>query len=286
MASGRRDISTVSIDRPNSARTYGWMLGGKDNYEADRRFMAAQLKSFPIGLDITRQNRHFLYRAVRYLTEEVGVRQFLDMGCGLPTDNNVHEVAARFATDARVVYIDIDPVVLAHGRAVLGDETSTIMVDADIRDQDAILANADVRRLIDFSEPVAVLFLAVGAHLLDESDPRRILRTVVENAAPGSHLAFSQVVCETRERAAALTRGVRAAGLPWQTRLPAEVDQLLDGFDPVEPGLVNVVDWRPMPDQPPLAPAPKEIAMYEGASRTDRTCYEYGGVLAMRKGTA
>lgn len=282
MASGRRDISTVSIDRPNSARTYGWLLGGKDNYEADRRFMETQLKSFPIALDITRQNRQFLYRAVRFLTEEAGIRQFIDMGCGLPTDNNVHQVAAQFAADAHVVYIDIDPVVLAHGRAALGDETSTIMVTADIRDQDSILANADVLRLIDFSEPVAVLFLAVGAHLVDESDPRRVLHTVVDNAAPGSYLAFSQVVCEQPERAAAMTRGVRAVGIPWQTRLPAEVDHLLDGLEPVEPGLVNVVDWRPMPDQPPLAPAPKEIASYEGASRTDRTCYEYGGVLRAR----
>ena len=279
MAPGRRDISQLSIDTPTSARAYGWMLGGKDNYEVDRTYMVNQLKANPSALDVIRQNRLFLYRAVRYLTAEAGIRQFIDMGCGLPTDNNVHQVAAQFIPDARVVYIDIDPIVLAHGRAMLADEDSTTVITADIRDQESILAHDEVKRLIDFDEPVAVLFLAVGHHLLDEVDPSRILRAVVERAAPGSYIAFTQIICEDPDRGRKLTASIRAAGIPWQTRTPAEVDALLEGFEPVEPGLVNVVNWRPLPDQPPLPPVPREIAMYEGASLSDTTSYEYGGVL-------
>lgn len=255
------------------------MLGGKDNYEVDRQYMMAQLKASPGALDVIRQNRLFLYRAVRFLTEEVGIRQFLDMGCGLPTDANVHQVAGRFAGDARVVYIDIDPIVLAHSRAMLPDDDSTTVITADIRKQDEVLGHPDVRRLIDFDQPLAVLFLAVGHHLVDSDDPRSILRAVTDRAAPGSYLAYSQIVCESAARGEQLNRSIRAAGIPWQTRTPAQVDALLSDFEPVDPGLGNVVDWRPQPDQPPLPPVPKEIAQYEGASEIDRTSYEYGGVM-------
>jgi hypothetical protein len=172
--------------------------------------------------------------------------------------------------------------VLAHARAMLVDGSSTVVITADIRDQESVLAHPDLRRLIDFSEPVGVLFLAVGHHLLDSADPRAIVRAVVDTAAAGSYLAFSQIVCEEPERGERLTSSITAAGIPWQTRTPAEVDELLSDFDPVEPGLVNVVDWRPVPDQPPLPPVPREIAMYEGASRIDTTSYEYGGVLRAR----
>ncbi|MFC4945919.1 SAM-dependent methyltransferase [Pseudonocardia sp. GCM10023141] len=254
-------------------------MGGKDNYEVDRRFMTAQLRDFPGALDTIRQNRLFLYRAVRFLTAERGIRQFIDMGCGLPTDNNVHQVAARFTDDARVVYVDVDPIVLAHGRAMLAADDSTSVITADIRDQESVLVHDEVARLIDFSEPVAVLFLAVGHHLVDAADPRAILRAVVDRAAAGSYLAFSQIICEEPERGQLLTSSIRKAGIPWQTRTPAEVDDLLSDFKPVEPGLVNVVDWRPLPGQPPLAPVPHEIAHYDGASRIDTTSYEYGGVL-------
>jgi hypothetical protein len=216
---------------------------------------------------------------VRYLTKEVGIRQFIDMGCGLPTDNNVHQVAGQFADDARVVYVDIDPIVLAHARVLLEDDCSTIVITADMRDHEAVLAHPDVRRLIDFNEPLAVLFLSVGHHLLDEFDPRRILHGMLEPAVPGSHLAFSQVVSDDPERGARFENSINAAGIPWRSRTPAQVDDLLSGLEPVEPGLVNLVDWRPLAIQPPLAPVPAEIAKYDGASRTDPTIYEYGGIL-------
>jgi hypothetical protein len=264
---------------PTSARAYGWLLGGKDNFEVDRQFMMGTLEMFPSCLDIGRHNRQFLYRVVRYLTEEAGISQFLDMGCGLPTDANVHQVAQQFNEEARVVYVDIDPIVLAHARVLLARDESTVVITADMRDHESILAHPDVRRLIDFDEPLAVLFLSVGHHLLDASDPRAVLHGVIERAVPGSYLAFSQVVCDDPERGARFEESINAAGIPWRSRTPAEVDELLAGFELVEPGLVNVVDWRPTDIQPPLAPVPPEIARYEGASRVDPSIYEYGGVL-------
>jgi hypothetical protein len=267
---------------PTSARAYGWLLGGKDNYEVDRRFVKGQLEAFPAGLDITRQNRLFLYRAVRYLTVEAGIRQFIDMGCGLPTDANVHQVAQALAPDARVVYVDIDPVVLTYGRALLADNPATAVITADICDQEGLLANPDLRRLIDFDRPVAALFLSVGHHLPDRFAPRRVLNAVMDLAPAGSHVTFSQVVCEDPAEGALMTESVTAAGISWQTRTPAEVDELLSDLDPVDPGLVDLARWRPLELQPPLPPVPAEIAQYEGASKLSPKVYEYGGVLRKR----
>jgi SAM-dependent methyltransferase len=273
----RSEAIEIPTDLPTSARAYGWLLGGKDNFAIDRQFMKATLEVFPACLDIGRQNRLFLYRAVRYLTEEAGIRQFLDLGCGLPTDNNVHQVAGQFTDEARVVYVDIDPIVLAHARALLAQDDSTVVITADMRDHEAILAHPDVRRLIDFDEPLAVLFLSVGHHIVD--DARAVLHGVIDRAVPGSYLAFSQVVCDDPERGPRFEESISAAGIPWRNRTTAEVDELLSGFEPVEPGLVNLVDWRPMDVQPPLAPVPAEIEEYAGASRSDASIYEYGGVL-------
>jgi S-adenosyl methyltransferase len=274
-------LSLIEVPQhiPTSARAYGWLLGGKDNYEVDREFMMDTLSVFPSCLDIGRQNRLFLYRAVRYLTEEVGIRQFIDMGCGLPTDNNVHQVAGQFTDEARVVYVDIDPIVLAHARVLLADDSSTVVITADMRDYEAILSHPDVKRLIDFDEPIAVLFLSVGHHLLDDFDPRSILDGMLDRAVPGSHLAFSQIVSDDPERGARFEASINAAGIPWRNRTPAQVDELLSGLEPVEPGLVNLVDWRPVAIQPPLAPVPPELAEYDGASRIDPSIYEYGGIL-------
>ncbi|MFC4050190.1 SAM-dependent methyltransferase [Actinomadura syzygii] len=277
-----REPQPVEIrdDVPASARVYGWALGSKDNYQVDRDFALQTAPVFPESIDITRQNRLFLYRAVRYLAQEAGIRQFLDMGCGLPTDNNVHQVAQRFVPDARVVYVDIDPIVLVHARALLAGDGSTVVITADFRDQERLLDHPDVRRLIDFDEPLAVLFLSVGHHLLDADGPHRILHTVMDRAVPGSHLAFSQIVISDPARAAELDERMNAAGIPWQNRSREEVDALLvDGLEPVEPGLDNLLHWRPDPDQPPLPPVPAELAAFEGASKMGRDMCEYGGVL-------
>lgn len=273
------EILPIPTDVPTSARAYDWLLGGKDSFEIDRKFILDQLPLFPEALDIARQNRQFLYRAVRYLVRDAGIRQFLDMGCGLPTDNNVHQVAQAFAPDARVVYVDIDPIVLTHGRALLGNAVSSTVITADMRDQQAILDHPDVGRLIDFSEPLAVLFLSVVHHLPDADDPRRVLRTIIDRSVPGSFLALSQVVCDDPARAAEMTESTSARGIPWQTRTPAEVDAFTDGLEPVEPGLVDLNGWRPDPDQPPLAPPDPVLEPYVGATERSKGIYEYGGVL-------
>ncbi|WP_405162851.1 SAM-dependent methyltransferase [Nocardia sp. NBC_01499] len=285
MSSSDRDDRAISFDRPTSARAYGWMLGGKDIYQADQDILLYMLGRFPECVDIARQNRQFLYRAVRYLVEEAGISQFLDMGCGLPTDNNVHQVAQRFNPDARVVYVDIDPIVLAHGRALLADyRASTTVVTADMRTPELILADPDVGHLIDFTEPVAVLFLSVGHHLKDfdkvGKGARHVLRHIIDNVAvPGSHLAFSQVVSDDPTLGEAFAAKIDASGIPWQSRTPAEVDALFDGLEQITPGLVNLVDWRPDPNQPPLEPVPEPLRRYIGATERRTNVYEYGGIL-------
>ncbi|NUS44344.1 MAG: hypothetical protein HOQ24_11730 [Mycobacteriaceae bacterium] len=273
----------MTPEQATSARAYGWMLGGKDNYDVDRGLVLAVLQGFPECVDIARQNRQFLYRVVRHLVTEAGVSQFLDLGCGLPTENNVHEVAQRFDPAARVVYVDIDPTVLAHARALLLDRT-TAVITADMREPEKIAFHPRVQRLIDFTEPVAVLFLSVGHHLKDVDNvgagARHALRHIIDAvAAPGSYVAFSQVVSDDVRRGTEYAQWLDGAGVPWQHRSPADVDALFEGLDPVDPGLVNVLDWRPDPNQPPLEPIPDPLRRYEGATRSQSVVYEYGGLL-------
>jgi hypothetical protein len=169
-------------------------------------------------------------------------------------------------------------------RPVSGSSSTWVcgLPTADLRDHETVLAHPEVTRLLDLDEPLAVLFLSVGHHLLDEPDPRDAVHGLMDRTAPGSHVAFSQVVSDDPARGAAQTAAFTAAGIPWRTRTPAEVDALLAGLTPVEPGLVNLTDWRPLDLQPPLAPVPAEIAEYEGAAQLDPSIYEYGGVLVKR----
>ncbi len=284
---GRMDTSGIDTSIPHSARAYGWMVGSKDNFPADRQFLLNLLPNFPECLDIARQNRLFLYRAVRYLTAPAdqggaGITQFIDFGCGLPTGENVHQVAKSFNKDAHVVYVDIDPIVLAHGRALLAEDDTTTIIQADMRDP-GILDHPDLVRLIDFDRPVAVLYLSVGHHLKDEpgeglASARDTLHAVIDNAAPGSHIAASQVVCDDPERGTMFATAIDATGIPWQSRTPAEFDALLTGLTPVEPGLVNLKDWRPTSDQPVLPSVDPALRAFEGAAEGSNL-YEYGGVL-------
>lgn len=280
----RADDLDHTLDKPASARAYGWILGGKDNYEVDRQSVLDAVQGFPQCVDIARQNREFLYRAVRYLVQDAGITQFIDLGCGLPTSNNVHQVAQALNPDARVVYVDIDPIVLAHGRALLAKNKATTVITADMREPETILDHPDTQRLIDLSEPVAVLFLSVVHHLKDTDQighgPRHTLRHIIDTvAAPGSYLAVSQIVADDPQIGAAMSAQIDGDGVPWQTRTPAEFAALLDGLDPVEPGLVNLTDWRPDPSQPPLDPVPLPLHPYVGATETRPGIYEYGGVL-------
>lgn len=280
---GQHGGPSIPLDKPTSARAYGWMLGGKDNYEIDRQFILKTVQGFPECVDIARQNRQFLYRAVRFLVQEAGIRQFVDLGCGLPTNNNVHQVAHQFDPDTHVVYVDADPIVLAHGRALLADYEYTTVITADFRDPDAVLEHLDTKRLIDFAEPVAILFLSVGHHVKDDDvgqGARYALRHIIDDvAAPGSYLAFSQVVIEDSAKAAKMSEEIDGAGIPWQTRTPPEVDALFDGLEFLEPGFVNLKHWRPDPSQPSLEPVPAVLHPYVGITEQNTDVYEYGGIL-------
>ncbi len=269
----------IPTDRPTPARTYGMSLGSKDNYEVDREMVTEALQLFPEGVDIARQNRRFLYRAVRHLAENEGIDQFLDLGSGLPTENNVHQVAQQFNPGARVVYVDDDPIVLVHGRALLAEDASTTFLQADITDPDAILGAAETRDLLDLSRPFAVLLFSIPHCIPDDTAARRAVRGCIDRAPSGSFLTLSHVVTDdpaVAEEGNAIAEGIE---MPWKTRTPWEVEPWLAGLEPVAPGMGDINHWRPDPDQPPLADPHPLVAPFVGASQLSQRLYEFGGVL-------
>lgn len=232
---------------PNVARMYDYYLGGKDNYKADRAAADQVVAAMPNVLTFTRANRRFLARVVTLLARQ-GIRQFLDIGSGLPTQENTHEMAQRTALESRVVYVDNDPVVLAHGRALLADNPRTTVVQADLRDPGAIIDNSEVRRLLDFDQPVAILLLAILHFIPDAADPAGIVRTLREALVPGSYLAISHghagKVSRDVEKQVRGAYSNTAAGdiIP---RTPEQILEYFNDMDVLEPGLVPVEAWRP-----------------------------------------
>lgn len=245
--SGQRPAPAgVDPNTPSAARVYDYALGGRDNYAVDRAVAERVFALAPEMPQMARQNREFLRRAVRYLAAEAGVRQFLDIGSGLPTRHNVHQIAAEVDPRARVVYVDHDPVVVAHGDALVATAEEVAFVRGDLREIDDILGHPEVRRLIDLDEPVAVLLVAVLHFVPDAEDPHGPVARLRQAMAPGGHLVVSHVTPGPHPaRTAALAEVSAAAGAPWVTRSPAEVTRFLDGLDLVEPGLVTAPEWRP-----------------------------------------
>jgi SAM-dependent methyltransferase len=241
----------VSIDRsrPHSARMYDYFLGGKDNYAVDRETAQAAVKSWPAVRTAVRENRAFLGRAVRYLVREAGIRQFLDIGAGLPSADNVHEVAQSVTPQARVVYVDNDPIVLAHGRALLEStpQGRTAYIQADLREPDRILADTVLGQTLDLGEPVALMLVAILHFLVDADDPGAIIRTLLGALAPGSYLVASHVTAEHDPAGVGgLERTYRAGGIPAQARTAAHFSKLaFTGLRLIEPGVVLVSEWRP-----------------------------------------
>lgn len=280
MIEGEQFIPTeIHTDQPTVARIYDYGMGGKDNFDVDREAAEGLAQITPEMLDVARENRLFLYRAVRYLARETGIRQFIDMGSGLPTAHNVHSVAQEFTPDARVVYVDIDPIVLAHGRALLVENDDTVVITADMARSEDILAQQEVRDLIDFTEPVGVLYFSVLHCLPDDADPRAALWTMLDAVPSGSHLAFSHLVSDDVAAGEAFTEGMLALG-PWgRVRRPAEINSFVEGLEPVAPGLVDVSEWRPDPGQPALEPVPKPLRPFLGKSTAGKSVWELGGVL-------
>lgn len=270
----------IDTSTPSPARMYDYCLGGKDNFAVDRAAVLTFVNQFREGLDVTRENRLFLYRVVRYLAQEAGIRQYLDMGSGLPTQANVHQVAQRFQPDAHVVYVDSDPIVLAHGRALLTEESTTV-IQADMIDPLDILGREEVRRLLDLSQPTAVLFLSVTHSIPDDEQARSMFAAVAEALPAGSFLAASQFVGMDAETAQAHTETATKLGLLWKTRTVKDFQALTDGLglEPVPPGLVDVNDWRPDPAQPPLNPVDEPLRPFLGAAADNKQVKEFGGVL-------
>ncbi|NUR85472.1 MAG: SAM-dependent methyltransferase [Nonomuraea sp.] len=229
----------VNPQIPNAARMYDYFLGGKDNFPADRELAELVLSVLPEARDGALQNRKLIGRVVEYLVER-GVRQFLDLGSGLPAAENVHEVAHRFAPDARVVYVDADPVVCAHGRALLADPERVAMVEADARDPRAVLEQPDVRRLLDLSRPVAVLMMFF-LHLVPDSDePQKFVSHYREALAPGSYLAISHVGTDVApERSARISEFYRQANAPFCPRPGTEIAAFFGDFELIPPGLAS-----------------------------------------------
>jgi S-adenosyl methyltransferase len=231
---------------PSTARMYDYYLGGKDNYPADREAAEEVIARMPPGVIMTaaRQNRMFLGRAVRYLAEQ-GVRQFLDIGTGLPTMGNVHEVAQGVAPGCRVGYVDHDPVVLAHGRDMLASVSGATIIGHDLRQPDAILADHELRDLLDFGQPVAVLLVAVLHFIKDAEDPRGIVTRLMDAMAPGSYLVISHATADSFRELDDAIEAYSTASSSMHNRTRAEVEALFTGLDLVEPGVVWLSQWHP-----------------------------------------
>ena len=259
----------IDTSRPHSARMYDYFIGGKNNFAADRETAAKVLRNSPSVRIAARENRAFLGRAVRYLTAEAGIRQFLDIGTGLPTAENVHEVAQAVAPSARIVYVDNDPLVLTHARALLtsAPEGRTAYINADLRDPATILSSPVVRDVLDFSQPIALMLVAILHFFPDENKPAEVISTLLDALPPGSYLAASHLT--TEHDPAATTAGQRAmqgAGIPMQKRDADEFARLaFSGLELVPPGVVLVSEWRP--EDPGPRPLPAEVSCYGGVAR-------------------
>jgi hypothetical protein len=258
----------IDTSRPHPARVYDYYLGGKNNFAADRTIADKIMTGWPAIRIGVRENRKFLGRAVRYLAGEVGIRQFLDIGTGLPTANSVHEVAQAVALSARVVYVDNDPLVLAHARALLtsSPEGRTAYIHADLRDPAAILSDPVTRDVLDFSQPIALMLVAIVHIIPDEDKPAEIISTLMDAVPPGSFLVASHVTGEHDTDASGGQRAFREASLPANWRDSSEFARLaFSGLDLVPPGVVLVSEWRP--DEPGPRPTPAEVSCYGGVAR-------------------
>ena len=268
-------VPEIDTSRPHPARTYDYMLGGKNHFAADREAVDRNLASYPALRTGPRENRAFLGRAVRYLAAEAGVRQFLDIGSGLPTTGNVHEVAQATAPSSRVVYLDNDPLVLAHARALLtsSPEGRTAYISADMRDPAAILSNPVTRDVLDFSQPVALMLVAVLHFIPDDAETAQVVATLLDALPAGSYLVASHATAEHNPASVGtVARASRDSGIPFRFRDSGDFARLaFSGLELVPPGVVLASEWRRDDDSP--LPAPIEVSCYGGvACKTSRLC--------------
>ncbi|WP_329577164.1 SAM-dependent methyltransferase [Kitasatospora sp. NBC_01250] len=242
---------------PNIARVYDYLLGGKDNYAADRAVGERIEQTLPAVHLGVQQQRAVLRRVVRYLVGEAGLRQLVDLGSGLPTADNVHQVAHAVDRSTRVVYVDNDPVVLTHARALLADNKETTVLAGDLREPAALLADPVLRGHIDFDQPVGLLLCGILHYVLDEEEPALIVRQLVDALPSGSYVFIHHLLVAGEDAEAAAAEAVLRQGVGRaQFRTPAAVAAFLDGLDLVDPGVVTVAEWRPDADTPPLSANP------------------------------
>ena len=241
--------SGIDVERPSPARMYDYYLGGSHSFAADRELAEQAVALWPDSPHIARANRAFLRRAIAFAAER-GVRQFLDLGAGIPTVGNTHEVAARLNPRARTVYVDNDLVAVAHSRSLLAGETSTAVVHADLRDSETVLAHA--RGTLDFTRPVAVLMFAVLHFVPDQDDPAGVVDAYRRATVPGSLLALTHATDDYQpERLRDMEDVYRGASAGLTGRSHARITELLRGYELVPPGLVSMIRWRPDPGSPP-----------------------------------
>jgi hypothetical protein len=262
------DTARTGIDTtvPHSARIWNYWLGGKDNFAVDRAAGDAWAATFPGVLDVARASRSFLTRSIHYLAQDAGIRQFLDIGTGLPTADNTHQVAQRVAPEARIVYVDNDPLVLAHARALLTStpEGATAYIHADLREPKKIMEEA--AETLDFSRPIALILSGVLGHVVNLDEARAIVRGLMSALPSGSYLSLndgtSVIGKEDIEQA---TQDYNDSGaVPYVQRTPEEIASFFDGLELVEPGVVSCPRWRP--DPPPDSP-PAEVDAFGGVAR-------------------
>ena len=262
----------LQLDRPHPARVYDYLLGGKDNFAADRAAAQAGLEANPNSRIPPRENRAFLRRVVSYLARDAGISQFLDIGTGIPTSPNVHEIAQDADPQARVVYVDNDPIVLAHARALLtsGPVGKTAYIDADVRNVDRILDSADLRQTLDMNRPIGLLLIAVMHFIADEDDPWDLAARLLAELPAGSYLALSHL---TGDFDPAAWQGVaavyRRSGVTMQVRPLADVERFFTGLDLVDPGVVSLPRWRPDANDlgQPGQPTDAAVSVYGGLGR-------------------
>jgi len=249
---------------PHSARIWNYWLGGKDNYLVDRVAGDAFREIYPDIVEVARAVRSFLARAVVYLAGEVGIRQFLDIGTGLPAVGNTHEVAQRVAPESRIVYVDNDPLVLVHARALLTSrpEGACAYIDADVRDPGAVLDAA--AGTLDFSRPVALMLLGILGHVGEDDEARSIVRQLTGALPPGSYLTLSDGANTSKAREQAHQRYAQTGAVPYRLRSPAQIAALFDGLELLQPGVVPVSRWRPDPS--PSGP-PRHVDTFGGMAR-------------------
>ncbi|GIH20835.1 SAM-dependent methyltransferase [Rugosimonospora africana] len=251
---------------PHPARIYDYLLGGKDNFQADRDAANRIVEDWPTLPVSMRANRDFMSRVAHYMAADLGMRQFLDVGTGLPTPPNLHEIVQDVTPDARVVYADNDPIVLVHARALLTGTPAgrTAYIDADLRDPGKILGSAELTDTLDLTQPVAVSLLAILHYVLDDQEAQRIINTLLEPLAPGSVLALSTATTDTAPETSQGVAVANAQGITSKARTRAEVEALFTGLALVDPGVALVHRWRPNPQAGTLDDT--QVQMYGGVA--------------------